>query len=1113
MRTRLLGLLIALAVLPRAAHADADLDAKLAKEKAAIAGLRGLSTNMQFHRVERTVRLLRLSKSLVTDEKLQHVAQFLDIKYLAIVCPKITDAGIAHLAGLTKLDTLWISGTGMTDAGMDHIRGLKQLERLYLDDSAISDAGLKRIAQLANLTTLSIQRTKVTDAGLAHLAGLKNLTTLRLDGNAIHGSGLSSLAELPKLKVLSLAGTQLRIDGIAHLQKLAALEHLTLNQTTLGNDSVAAITKLAQLKTLVVIDAGFSAEAITTLRSGLKKTSIFDGRPLGIATMDDELRVRSAAANSKAAEVDLKPVEPPARERFVRGSDVPDFQRHVLPLLGRLGCNGRACHGSFQGQGGFRLSMFGYDFDVDHKNLTGGDAPRVDIKQPESSLILNKPTLDKDEHGGGRRFEKGGWEYHLLRRWVVGGAKPVAKDAPQFTRLDVTPREVVFSKVGETRPLKAVAVWSDGTREDVTCLTRFQSNDDGVAEVSRDGLVTSTGPGDTYIIAFYDNGISQTQVIHPLSNLTGDRYPEIATPTKIDELVLGKLRKLGVVPSAVSEDEEFLRRVGIDLIGTLPTPDEITAFVKDQSADKRARKIDELLERPAYVTWWTTRLSDLTGSNAGYLGGTEMASVVAEQWRAWIERRVRDNVGWDKIVEGIVLARNRRLGQTYADFIREQSRFTARIKPTDYTALDNPMPHYWFRSNQTSSTDKALTFGYTFLAVRLQCAQCHKHPYDQWSQQDFEKFTQFFTRIQNGSAADASVEREQMRQRLGVPVKLNTAALRRQSYLRIAAEGNPIPWKEIAITPPRANGKPHVAKLLADEELDLNQYDDPRVPLMRWLLDQKNLYFARAFVNRIWANYFNVGIIDPPDDLNLANPPSNRELLDHLAAEFVNHDYDMKWLHRTIARSHTYQRSWRPTPTNKRDQRNFSHAIVRRLPAEVAMDAVIQATANSSRMGQVATDVAQRKIGQHPRSYQARAIDYSLLIFGKPLRTTTCDCERKLQPTLLQALFIRNDSELLGYLERRDGWLFETSLALRQPLESEIGGTIPQAKPRPDRVVTEADVDELISNAYLRVLSRRPDTGERKIARQHIAESANTVEGLRNVMWALLNTQEFITNH
>jgi len=653
----------------------------------------------------------------------------------------------------------------------------------------------------------------------------------------------------------------------------------------------------------------------------------------------------------------------------------------------------------------------------------------------------------------------------------------------------VTPQQIVFSEKGETVPLNAIAVWSDGTREDVTCLTRFESKDDNVATVTPQGMIHSKSPGDTYIISYYDNGIFSTQVILPVMKYEDNPYPDVPTPTKIDEHVVNKLREMGIQPSALCTDEEFLRRVSLDMTGTLPAPDEIREFLKDTSTEKRAEKIEELLNRDAYVAWWSMKLSDLTGSNAGYLGGTEMAQPVAGQWNAWIKRRVEDNVGWDKIVSGIILGTSRLPGQTFEEFMAQQSEFTSVKDRADFTALDNTMPHYWARGNMTVPSDKALAFGYTFLGMRLDCAQCHKHPFDEWSQQDFELFTEFFTRIKFGVPPDAVELHEQTRNMLGVPVKLNTASLRRQSYLRIAAEGRSIPWREVYIEPAKTDKQ--IAKLLGGNEIDISDHSDPRELLMQWLLNEPNHYFAKAFVNRIWAHYFNVGIINPPDDLNQANPPGNKALLDYLVKGFIDSSYDMKWLHRAIANSRTYQLSWRPHPSNRKDTRNFSHAILRRLPAEVAIDAILQATASESQLTQLATQTDRRKITQHPLSYQARAIDFSLLVFGKPLRTTNCDCERQNEPTLLQSLYVRNDSEMLGHLTRSDSWL------------TELRG----------KTLTPSEQEKLVTDAYLRTLSRFPEKQELKESLQHIQKTESVQEGLHDLMWVLLNTQEFITNH
>jgi hypothetical protein len=1097
------------------------------EQEEAIKALRGWTSNLQKNR-DGTVRFIRFSKAGVTDEHLAHVPAFKQLDYLAVVTPSVTDEGLKHVAGLTNLDTLFLADSSLTDAAMPALQGLSKLERLYLDRTKVTDAGLANIAGLKTLTTLSLIGTPATDEGLEHAAQLENLEALFLSDTNITDEGLKSLVRLSKLKTLYLDRVGVTGAGLQHLKELQNLEVLSLRGTPVSAESLASLSTCAKLTELLLGETDITASDVAPLRGTLTKLDIklsplpdrkksafqklLAGEPLRSAA-----RPASSDAESSPENVD-RPLEGNINvaisQRLEGADETPDFQKHVLPLLGRLGCNGRTCHGSFQGQGGFSLSMFGYDFDADHTALTGGDKPRVDLKKPDESLIIYKPTHE-DDHGGGERFKVGSWEHRLLRRWIETGAKGLSDGPKRIVRFDVTPAEIVFAAAGETKQLKCVAIWEDATREDVTPLTRFQSNDDAIAEVTPDGLITCKAPGDTYVISFYDNGIFSTQVLLPVSDRTGESFPEIATPTEIDRLVTRKLARLGVVPSELSSDEDFLRRVSLDMIGTLPTPAEQVAFLADPSPDKRQRKIDALLESPAYADWWAVKFCDLTGSNSQYLGTTDMNTPAAIQWNQWMRRRIQDNVGWDKIAAGIVLSESRRPGQTYEEYAAGQSLFMRTQKPEDFTAHDNPMHYYWFRSNNQIPSDRALSFGYVFLGVRLQCAQCHKHPFDQWSKQDFEKFTQFFTRVKAGVAPDAREAQTQLKTKLGVPVKLDTAALRRQMYLRVSAEGLPIPWNEIWIDKP--GDKPQIAKLLGNEELDLNEYADPREPLMAWLLQEDNPYFARAFVNRIWHHYFGVGIVEPPDDFNMANPPSNKPLLDWLSEQFVANGYDMKWLHRTIVSSRTYQLSWKPNETNRDDLRNFSHAQIRRMPAEVTIDAILQATANEARMKTWSSNTSQRKITQHPKSIQARGIDYSLLVFGKPLRTTNCDCERQGQPTLLQSLYVRNDTEMLEWLERSDGWLVETAKKLGQqltletkPVKPASAKTIESTKiPTPDDPV----INGLVHEAYQRTLSRSPSDDELLRGRGHLKSGDSTIESLRDLMWALLNTQEFLTNH
>ncbi len=844
------------------------------------------------------------------------------------------------------------------------------------------------------------------------------------------------------------------------------------------------------------------------------------------------IAVVGGVSGARAAEL-----APPVSQRFAseKIAESPDFRRHVLPLFGRLGCNGRACHGSFQGQGGFRLSLFGYDFDADHEALLSGKAPRVNLTHPPESLILQKPTLTID-HEGGERMKVGSWEYRLLLRWIEGGAKPLEKTAAEFDRLEVVPPEIQFSHAGDKVQLKVIAHWRDGSREDVTPLCRYRTNDESVAQISEDGLVTSLAKGDTQVVAFYDNGVAPVAAMLPVSDLAGDKYPAVSAPTRIDVLVVAKLRRLGIAPSELSSDSEFLRRVSLDITGTLPQPAEVTAFIQDSAPDKRDRKIDELLERPAYAAWWATRLCDLTGDNPQAIDQID-PNLASRQWYGWLLARVKENMPYDKIVEGLVLASGRTAGESYADYCREMAGYYQPDKQADFAARST-LPLYWSRRNFRKPEEMALGFSYTFLGVQLQCAQCHKHPFDRWTKQDFEQFSNFFTRVNYGFTPDTRIEREAMLKDLGVDPKDPKKGFDPRKQLpELLKTGKLIPWQEVFITPPRpdkgadatkmkqqvggdpkkdskpANGKPPEkqiatdkkpalpARLLGGETIDVSCVDDPRKLLMDWLRKDPSRYFARSIVNRVWGIYFGVGIIQPTDDLNLANPPSNGPLLDYLTGAFVEHGYDLKWLHREIARSCTYQLSWKPNETNRLDGRNFSHALVRRLPAEVAYDAIAMATAGKKELAAKLAQPDNRAIvgGGLPGGKAKQPGRYALAVFGKPPRLTNCDCERNSSPSLLQTIFLRNDQEILGMIDRDQGWLREVGVP---PLG---GGAADGAN--------DPQIEAVVQEAFLRTLSRPPSDAELTEARQTFHDSDTPTSALRNLLWALLNTKEFIVNH
>ncbi|MCI0703501.1 MAG: DUF1549 domain-containing protein, partial [Planctomycetia bacterium] len=603
-------------------------------------------------------------------------------------------------------------------------------------------------------------------------------------------------------------------------------------------------------------------------------------------TAHHRMIVLALLALAVSSPVTAAEIIPPTSERFKQqtGDEVPSFQRHIVPLLGRLGCNGRACHGSFQGQGGFRLSLFGYDFKADHDALLGGIERRVDPKNPTDSLILRKPTLSLD-HRGGKRMDEGGWEYNLLLRWVKSGAPGLKEKDASFASLEVEPKEIVFAEVGAKMKLRVIAKWADGTREDVTPLCRFRSNDESVAKVSATGEVIAVGKGDTAVVGFYDNGIAPVSVLLPVSDKFGPKYPTVPTPTKVDELVVAKLRKLGIVPSDLCTDAEFLRRVSLDLTGTPPAPEEVEQFLADTTADKRAKKIEELLNRPTYAAWWSTKICDYTGNSErnGPLGGEQgLNRAKAGQWYDWVYRRVKTNEPYDKLVEGIALAVGRKPDQSFADYCAEMSSYFRKDNPADFAARPT-MPYFWTRRLLLKQQEQALAFAHAFLGISLQCAQCHKHPYDQWTKQDFDQFTAFFAGIKYGVAKRP--EAAAMKKGTVLEGLDEDSGDYKRKFISLLAAGTVLPFKELNVpqnrnvrpgTKPgaRVGGRVITPKLLGGEEVVNANYPDPRQPIMDWMREEDNPYFARAFVNRVWTNYFGAGLIHPPDDLNLANPPS-----------------------------------------------------------------------------------------------------------------------------------------------------------------------------------------------------------------------------------------------
>ena len=923
---------------------------------------------------------------------------------------------------------------------------------------------------------------------------------------------------------------------------------------------------------------------------------------------------------SSLADVSIAPLETrfqPNAAGVAETTEVPDFQKHVSPLLGRLGCNGRACHGSFQGQGGFTLSLFGYDFEADLKALKDKEAGRINSSEPLESKILVKP-VDADQHEGGQRFKKDGWEYWVLRKWIEAGAPKTHAsqkgDIQKLVRLEVSPTEIQFTSQDQIKSMHAIAIWEDGSKEDVTSLCRFTSNDTSIAKIDEKGLVTSGEAGDTHVVVSYDNAVVPVSVLRPIGK-SGQLQQQIAdAKSDIDKLVLKKLDKMGITPSGIATDAEFFRRVSLDLAGTLPSSDQVRKFLDDSSKDKRSAMIETILESPGYAAWWTTFLCDMTGNNDDQLKNfLPIPQYASQHWYQWIYARVAKNTPYDEIVEGIVTAVSREPNESYQEYCEKMTKILDDKSGKSF-AERTDMMYYWARQNQRTAEEKAISFAYAFCGVRIQCAQCHKHPFDQWSKQDFDQFERLFDGVVanqgqniNNFLPESKEIAEKMLSELGIAKSLKNNDLRNKIQEAVN-KGKTVPFPELYAKVPKVQSKvdkdkkgknladttkkPPTARLLGAEYVDLSTVADPREPLMQWLRRKDNPYFAKAIVNRIWAHYFQSGIVNPPDDLNLANAPSNAELLDYLANGFIESHYDLKWLHRSILNSATYQRTWQSNETNALDRRNFSHALLRRLPAETAYDALRIALSDSEQaraLCNVESDRAMTMAGASAQNKGGKGAlsSYALTVFGRSIRESNCDCDKSSDPSLLQTVFIRNDADVLKAMNDEHSWLVQVAkeynlpsprknatapprmdekkdmrtvddldkdvrkfrkqlevlsakednekaikrvksdLALAEKRLKEVSAKLNSridakaveavyselALPKSDNGLSQTDSAKIVDEVYLRTLSRRPTATELERSQNAIAIAENPTNGISDVLWALINSKEFILNH
>jgi hypothetical protein len=780
-----------------------------------------------------------------------------------------------------------------------------------------------------------------------------------------------------------------------------------------------------------------------------------------------------------------------------------DFERHVMGLFGKTGCNNGSCHGSFQGKNGFRLSLFGYEPWRDHAALTRDIlGRRVDQVNPDNSLLLLKAT-GAVKHEGGAKFSRGSWQYAIMREWVRQGAR-WTKDSGKVVSLAMTPKEYVFCELGKSVQVRITAKFTDGTQEDITPFCDFRIQDDAVANIDITGQVKANKPGDSGLAISYRGNVIAARILVPTPPKPGFAFPKLPESNDIDREVLAKLKMLNVVPSEPAGDTEFLRRVTVDTIGTLPTPEEVRAFLADQDPKKREKKIDELLAHPLHAALWATKLSDITGNNTDALEQpNQLRTVRSQMWHEWLRKRVAENMPYDEIVRGILTASSRE-GMTPEEWVEHVKKIDAGMvkanadgKPgnalqpnfesTALYAERKTLDLFWRRQQQVPPDQWGQKVAAAFLGVRLECCECHKHPTDRWTQSDYRAFANVFARVTFANNQFSSPEMKKAAdalntERRGGDAKKNAnqIILAREMFVTANPNGK-------ALMVDVETNRPLKPKAPLGPEFEAKAGQDLRAELFEWLRSPENPFFARSFVNRVWAHYTGVGLVEPVDDFSLANPPTNARLLDALARDFIDSKFDLRALERRILLSQTYQRSAKPNETNKFDKNNYARAYIRPMLAEVTVDVLNSALGVPEQSG---NDVpAGKRITEIGASrFNNPSVSYALRIFGRPPRTTACDCERVMEPALPQTLYRMTDQAILA--------------KLRAPA-NRVNALVKSKK----------SDDEVLDELFLATLTRLPNDAERRAFAEHRKAEKDRAAAFTDTMWALINTREFVLNH
>lgn len=694
------------------------------------------------------------------------------------------------------------------------------------------------------------------------------------------------------------------------------------------------------------------------------------------------------------------------------------FNLDVMPVFMKAGCNSGGCHGSARGKDGFALSLFGYDPDGDYHRLTREMiGRRVNLAIPEESLLIEK-AIGTVPHGGGERFKKDSELNQTLIRWLEAGVPKDPTNIAKVVKVEMMPKQAVLDGSNATQRVMVRATYSDGTDRDVTTLAAFFSNNDPVAKVSDDGVVKAGQRGEAFVTARFETHTVGAQMIVVPGDLKFD-WPDVPENNYIDQLVHAKLKKLRITPSELCDDATFIRRAYLDITGTVPKADEVREFVDSMSAGKRTDLVDRLLDRKEFADLWVMKFAELLQIRSNQ---NEFQYKPALLYYNWLQEQFNQNRPIDQIVKSILTA--------------EGSNF------------QNPAASYFQVERDTLKTTE--NAAQVFMGMRIQCAQCHNHPFDRWTMNDYYSFAAFFPQVTRKPGDDP-----------------------RETVIYAKADGE---------VPHPVTKKPMAPKFLGGDRPEIAKGQDRREVLADWLASTNNPFFARNLANIVWSHFIGKGIIDPVDDVRISNPAINPELLEALGGRFMDYKYDFKKLVRDICNSRTYQLSTRANESNALDDRNFSHASIRRIRAEVLLDVINQVTENADKFqglprGARAVEIADGAVN-----------NYFLTTFGRATRGTVCSCEVRTEPNLSQALHLLNGEATQGKI---------TS-----------GGVVKKqmAKNAKDNV-------EVIKELYLRCLSRPPTEKELTKLKGYFGKGQTDEQVLTDIFWALLNSKEFIFNH